>query len=454
MKIIIAGAGRIGGSLAEVLSQEDHDITVIDRDMETLSHISNDIDVICLEGSATNPDVLRDAGAEEADLLIAATEQDEVNMVCGISARKLGTGHVVARVRDPDYLGKTEFLRDALGISQLFNPEYACAKEISRILRFPSAARVDSFSKGSVEIVEYRVQQGGALNGLALRDLHREFGTKVLVSLAERDGKAIIPRGDFTLQEGDTLSIMGASREVRKFFMAAGAYIRPVKNVMIIGGGRTGAYLAGILQESGISVSVIEKSRARCEELCELLPEARIICGDASRSDVLLEEGIERADGFVALNKDDGDNILTSIYAKHCGVAKVVTRINHEHFAEIFTGQNLDTIVIPKKIVVQQIVRYVRAMSDSAGSSMETLYRLADGKAEALEFKVNEDAKCIGVPLRDLALKPNVLIAAVIRGAKSIVPDGNMEIHADDHVVLVAETGKIKTINDMMRGAS
>ena len=454
MKIIIAGAGRIGGSLAEVLSKEGHDITVVDRDMETISHISNDIDVICIEGSATNPDVLRDAGAGEAELLIAATEQDEVNMVCGISARKLGTGHVVARVRDTDYLGKTEFLREALGISQLFNPEYECAKEISRILRFPSAARVDAFSKGSVEIVEYRVQPGSVLNGLALRDLHKEFGAKVLVSLAERDGKAIIPRGDFVLQEGDTLSIMGASREVRKFFMAAGAYIRPVRNVMIVGGGRTGAYLARILQESGIAVSVIEQSRARCEELCELLPEARIICGDASRSDVLLEEGIERADGFVALNRDDGDNILTSIYARHCGVGKVVTRINHEHFAEILTGQNLDSIVIPKKIVVQQIVRYVRAMSNSAGSSMETLYRLADGKAEALEFKVNEGAKCIGVPLRELELKPNVLIAAVIRGGKSIVPDGSMEIQAEDHVVLVAESGKIATINDMMRGAS
>ena len=454
MKIIIAGAGRIGGSLAEALSREGHDVTVIDRDVETLTHISNDLDVICLEGSATDPDVLKEAGAGEAQLLIAATEQDEVNMVCGISAIKLGTGHVVARVRDTGYLGKTEFLRDALGISQLFNPEYECAKEVSRILRFPSAARVDAFSKGSLEIVEHRVQPGSALDGLALHELQKRFGAKVLVSLAERDGKAIIPGGDFVLQPGDALSIMGASGEMRRFFMAAGAYIRPVRDVMIIGGGRSGTYLAGILLENGIKVSLVERSRERCEELCEILPEARIICGNSSRSEVLLEEGLQDADGCVAIEKDDADNIITSIYARHCGVAKVVTRIHHEHFAEIFTGQELDSIVIPKKIVVQQITRYVRAMSNSAGGSMETLYKLADGKAEAMEFVVNEEAKCTGVPLREMKLIPNVLIAAIIRKGKSLVADGNTEIRVNDHVILVAEAGKIKTINDIMKGAT
>ena len=453
MKIIIAGAGRIGGSLAEVLSKDGHEITVIDRDSETIEHVSNDIDVICIEGSATNPDVLSEAGAADAELIIAATEQDEVNMVCGISARKLGTDHVVARVRDTEYLGKTEFFREALGISQIVNPEYECAKEISRILRFPSAARVDAFSKGSVEIVEHRVMPGGRLVGVPLRDLQKIFGAKVLVSLAERNGEAIIPKGDFVIQGDDVLSITGASREVRKFFMAADAYIRPVKDVMVMGGGRTAVYLARILQENGIGVCLIEESRSRCEELCELLPEARIICGDASRSDVLLEEGIMEADGFVALARDDGDNIITSIYAKHCGVAKIVTRINHEHFTEIFEDRELDSIVIPKKIIVQQITRYVRAMSNSAGSSMETLYKLADGKAEALEFRVTEGAKCIGIPIRNMDLKPNVLLAAVIRGGKCIVPDGNTEIHAHDHVVIVAETDEVETINDIMRGA-
>ena len=461
MKIIIAGAGRIGSSLAEVLSKEGHDITVIDRDEETISHVSSDIDVICMEGSATNPDVLAEAGAENADLLIAATEQDEVNMVCGISARKLGTQHVVARVRDTEYLGKTEFLREALGIELLVNPEYECAKEISRILRFPSASRVDAFSKGSLEIVEHRVAPGGMLDGVSLRDLQKIIGAKVLVSLAERDGKAIIPKGDFTVKGGDVLSITGISKELRKFFVAAGSYKRPVKNVMITGGGRTSVYLARILEENGISVTVIEEDRKRCEELCELIPDARIICGKASRSDVLLEEGIQSADGFVTLFGDDGDNIITSIYARHCTEGKIVTRINHEHFAEILSDKEFDSIVIPKKIIVQQITRYivqqitryVRAMSNSVGSSMETLYKLADGKAEALEFKINPDAKCIGIPIRELQLKPNVLFAALIRGGKSVIPDGSTEIKAGDHAVIVTEAGWLETIDGIMKGA-
>ena len=452
MKIIIAGAGRIGSSLAEGLSAEGHDITVVDRDAETIEHVSNDVDVICLEGSATNPDVLSEAGAAEADLLIAATEQDEVNMVCSVAARKLGTKHIVARVRDTEYLGKAEFLRDALGISLLVNPEYECAKEISRILRFPSAARVVAFSKGSVEMVEYKVAADGKLAGVQLKDLQKTFNAKVLVSLAERGDEIIIPKGDFVIREEDVLSIAGSSRELRRFFIAIGAYVSPVKNVMITGGERMSVYLARILLENGISVSVVEKDRKRCEQLCELIPEAKIVCGEPSRSDVLLEEGINSTDGFVALSGDDGDAIITSVYAKHCGVGKVVTRINHEHFAEILGDKELDSFIIPKKIVVQQITRYVRAMNNSLGSKMETLYKLADGKAEAMEFHISDKAKCRGIPIKDLKLKPNVLVASVIRGGKSILPDGNTEIRTGDRAIIVTEAGWLTDIDDMMAG--
>ena len=221
---------------------------------------------------------------------------------------------------------------------------------------------------------------------------------------------------------------------------------------MITGGDRMSVYLARILQDNGIGVTVVEKDRKRCELLCELIPEARIVCGEPSRSDVLLEEGIKSTDGFVALSGDDGDAIITSVYAKHCGVGKIVTRINHEHFAEILSDKELDSVIIPKKIVVQQITRYVRAMSNSMGSKMETLYRLADGKAEALEFRVSDKAKCRGIPIRDLKLKPNVLVAAVIRGGKNILPDGNTEIHSDDHAVIVTEAGWLKDIDDIMAG--
>lgn len=452
MKIIIAGAGKVGASVAATLSSEGHDITVIDSDSDNITHISNELDVICVEGNASNSETLLDAGADSADLILAATQMDEVNMICGISARKLGTRHVIARIRDPEYLAHTEFLREALGLSVIVNPEYECAKEISRILRFPSAVRVDAFSKGSAEIVEHRVTEGDKLDGVMLKDLPAIFGAKVLVGVVERDGDAIIPNGGFTLRGGDRLSISGASRELRRFFVAAGQYKKPVKNVMIMGGGRIAVYLTRLLIDSGMSVTVVERSRERCDALCDLIPQAQIIFGDATRSEVLLEEGIRGCDAFAALTGDDGDNIITSLYARRCDVGKIVTKVNREHFSEILESSGLDCIVSPKDIVAQQLARYVRAMSNSVGSSMETLYRLADGKVEALEFKVGEGAACVGKPLKELKLKKNILISTVIRGDSSIVPDGSTVIRPGDHAVIITAAGRLQNIDEIIEG--
>ena len=372
MKIIIAGAGKVGHSVAALLAEEGHDITIIDQDPDTILALSNDLDVICVEGSATNPETLREAGAGSADLLLAATEKDEVNMICGISARKLGTPHVIARVRDPEYLHQMDFLREALGLSVIVNPEYECAKEISRMLRFPGAARVDAFSKGSLEIVEHRIPVGGVLDGVALKELVRRFSAKILVGVVERGGEAVIPNGDFVLKAGDRLSITGSSRELRRFFMAIGQYKRPVRRVMLMGGGRIAVYLTRLLQESGIEVTVVEKDRERCDRLCDLVPSAHVVCGDATRSDVLQEDGLSTADAFVALTGDDGDNIITALYARSCAVDKIVVKVNREYFAEILENAGLDSIVSPKEIVSQQLARYVRAMSNSMGGSMET----------------------------------------------------------------------------------
>jgi len=447
MKIIIAGAGKIGYSVASILADEGHDITVIDNDSATINTLSNNLDVICVEGSATNSETLLEAGAADADLLMAATRSDETNMVCGISARKLGTQHVIARIRDTAYLSQTEFLREALGLSVIVNPEYECAKEISRILRFPSAIRVDAFSKGSAEIMEHRVSPGGKLDGMPLKMLPQSFGAKVLVGVVERDGEAIIPNGDFSLRAGDLLSITGSARELRKFFVATGQYKRPVRKVMIMGGGRIAVYLTRMLLESGMSVTVVEASRQRCDELCDLIPQADIIHGDATRSEVLLEEGIRTADAFVALTGDDGDNIITSMYAKHNEVGKIVVKVNREYYTEILDSAGLDSVVAPKTLVAQQLARYVRAMSNSIGSSMETLYRLADGKVEALEFKVTEGSACVGVPLRTLRLKPNIIISAIVRGNKTIIPGGDTEICAGDHAVIVTKAGWLKDLD-------
>lgn len=452
MKIIIAGAGKVGRSVAELLAQEGHDITILDHDPDTIQNVSNALDVICVEGSATNPETLREAGAAHADLLLAATEHDETNMVCGITARKLGTPHVIARVRDPQYLHQVEFLREALGLSVIVNPEYECAKEISRILRFPGAARVDAFSKGSVEIVEHKVPVGGKLEGVALKELVQRFGAKVLVGVVERGGEGLIPNGNFVLKAGDRLSITGSTTELRRFFIAIGQYKRPVRRVMVIGGGRVAVYLTRMLQESGIHVTVVERDRERCDALCDLVPEAHIVYGDATRSDVLQEDGIATADAFVAVTGDDEDNIITALYAKSCAVDKIVVKVNREYCAEILKNAGLESIVSPKEIVAQQLARYVRAMGNSMGGSMETLYRLADGKVEALEFKVSEDSACVNIPLKDLKLKPNILISAIIRGGKSIVPDGNTRILPGDHAVIVTAAGRIENMDAILEG--
>ena len=450
MKIIIAGGGKIGHSVAAILADEGHDITVIDRDTDLITQLSNALDVICVEGSASNADTLREAGAAEADLLLAATQHDEVNMVCGISARHLGAKHVIARIRDPQYLNQKTFLGEALGLDLIVNPDYECAREVARILRFPSAVRVDTFSKGSVEIVEHKVAEGSVLDGLQLKDLGARLGVRVLVSVAERGGEAFIPDGLFTLRAGDRLSITGTVKELRHFFAAVGQLKKPVRQVMIVGGSRSAVYLTRMLQESGMSVTVVEKERARCDQLCDLLPDAHIVCGDATRSDVLLEDGLRSADAFVALTGEDGDNIVTAMYARQCSVPKIVVKVNREHFAEILESSGIDSVVSPKELVAEQLARYVRAMSNSAGSSMETLYRLADGKIEALEFRVGENAACTGKPLRSLKRKPNTLLAAIIRGSKSLLPDGDTVILPGDHAIIVSAAGKLKNLDDIL----
>ena len=450
MKIIIAGAGKVGVNIAESLAAEGHDITVVDRDSETIERVSNALDVICVLGSAANPETLREAGAAQADVLMAMTEADEVNMLCALAAKRLGTKYIVARIRDPEYLSQTEFLREAIGLSVIVNPEYECAKEISRILRFPSAVRVETFSKGSSEIIDYRVPDPSPLDGVALRDTARRFGTKVLIGVVERGGEVMIPNGDLVLRSGDRLSLLGTAREVRKFFSAVGQKDRRVKSAMIMGGGRISVYLAQILEESGISVTVVDRSHARCDELCDLIPTARVICGDATRDEVLLEEGIRSADAFVSLTGDDGDNIVTAMYARHCGVRKTVVKVNHRHFSGIL-DESGDSMVTPSDIVAQQLVSYVRAVDNSAPwSSIETLHKLAGGRIEALEFKVGDGARCIGTPLKDLKTRKNILITSLTRGGKTLIPNGSTVIESGDSAVVIAEAGLIKDINDIM----
>ena len=450
MKIIIVGAGKIGYSIAEILASEGHEISVIDNSSDRISLVSNNLDVICFEGNAANPQILIEAGAAQADLVVAVTEKDEINMICAIISRQLGAAHAVARVRDPEYLSQSNFFREALGLSLIVNPEFECAQEISRLLRFPGAARVDTFSGGKLEIVEYRVCSGDNLDGLPLWELSQRFGVKVLVSLVERDHEAIVPNGSFVLRNSDKLSISGASHQLKKFFFGIACSKKRVRKVIIVGGSRTAVYLSKLLHEHGSDVTIIEIDPARCETLCELLPNTKIICGDAGNCDVLLEEGLCSADAFVTLTGNDGVNMICSMYAKQQSKAEIITKVKRSHFMKLMDDFGLTGVIDPRLIATEQLVRYARAMSDGLNSNIQTLYQLAGGKAEALEFIAEENCACIGRPLSALKTKPNTIVCAIIRSGKCIIPDGSSVIESGDHAVVICGSGKLKKLDDIL----
>ena len=451
LKIIVTGAGKVGYTVAEQLAEEGHDITIIDSSHEKISQASNALDVISLEGNGASLELLDEAGVRSADMLIAATSSDEINMICCMAARKLGTKYTVARIRSPEYYGQSDFLQETMGLSMAINPDLEAAAEISRVLQFPSAARVETFSHGRVDMVTYRIPDGSDLDGLRLRHLGARYKAKVLVCAVERGEDVLIPTGEYELKSGDYISIAGSQPELRSFFMNAGAYRKPVHNVIIMGGSRIAIYLTKLLTAAGIGVTIIERSMPKCDTLAELLPRAKIIQGDATRRDVLMEEGLKNADAFVALSGYDEDNIIISMYAGTLGVGKVVTKVNEEHFSEMLDKTTLDSIICPKLLVAQQITRYVRAMQNATGSNVETLYHLVDRRVEALEFNVGEASRCTLRELKDLQLKPDILIASVIRGGKSSIPDGHTRIMPGDKAIVVTTKSGLSDLDAILQ---
>lgn len=450
MNIVLVGAGRMGREIAFRLADEGHDITVVDNDADCLEQIANTVDAMTLLGNGADYSVLSQAGVGEADLLIAVTNEDAVNMLCCLSGKKLGVKNTVARVRTMEYFRQMVFLKDELGLSLVLNPEQAAAAEISRILRFPSAAKVDSFAKGRAEMVEHTVMEGCPLCGLRLDKLRSKLTNGILIAVVERNEQVLIPRGDFVLQAGDVMHVVGSPAAISGFFKEIGSYKRSVRNAMLLGGGRISLYLGTYLIGAGIRVKIIERSAEHCEILKEMLPKAEILLGDGTDPRVLEEEGIRTADAFVALTGSDQNNIITGMFAQREGVGKVVVKVNEDTFKLMAGSQKLDSFVLPKNSAAEIIVSYVRGMQHSIHSvGIESLHDIAYGKAEVLEFSINGDAPNLGVPIKDLGIRRDTLIAAIIRNYQCIIPGGNDTMEKNDTVIAVTTKFGMKGFADI-----
>jgi trk system potassium uptake protein TrkA len=452
MNIILVGVGKVGFTLARHLTREGHDVTVIDQNPERISLVNSSLDAISVCGSL-DIDLLKLAGVENADLLIAATNSDQSNILCCMVAKKLGVPHTIARVRQENHYQEVILLRDELGLSMTINPEYAAASEISRVLRFPSAAKVEAFAKGQAELVEFKLSAQNPLCGLALKDFHTSFGRGTLVCAVRRGDNVHIPGGSFTLQAEDIVSVVGAPKHIHGLFKAMSIFKRSAKYVLIVGGSNIALYLARQLQGMGIHVKIIEKDPERCKSIKDMLPKAEVVCCDGSHPEDLEEEGMEAMDAFVALTGSDEINIIISTYARKAGVDKVVCKVNEEHYIPLAASFGLDEPVQPRYITAQQVLQYVRGMENSANSSgVEMLRRLWDSKLEVLEFRAKVSAPCVGVPLKQLPIRKDVLLAALIRDGKCIIPGGDDEIWAGDSVLAVTTRQGMSCLEDILRG--
>lgn len=450
MKIVIIGDGKVGYKLAKQLSSEKYDIILIDNNEEKLRKSIERMDVFCVAGEGGSVEVQQRADVPHADLVIACTSTDECNMLSCLIARRLGARHTIARVRNPIYYKQIDFLKKDLHLSMVVNPELIVAGDITRLLLFPDASKVENFVKGRVELVEFPIHCG-KLEGLSLSELYARFQVQVLVCAVESGETVLIPDGDYILKAGDKLHIAASHQNMEQFFKKIALRKEKIKNAMICGGGRVAYYLASQLCNLGMNVKIIERNRERCEELCELLPQATIINGDATEHDLLIEEGIEKTDAFIALTGMDEENIIMSLFASKQSVSKVIVKINEDRRAMMIDELGLDSIVSAKTATADAILGYVRARRNSqCSANVETMYQLLDGRVEALEFIIKSENAYTGVPLKDLNLKANNIIACIARGRKIIIPNGDDSIQVGDSVVIITMTKQIRDLDDIL----
>ena len=454
MNIIIAGCGKVGQKLAENLSaREEYNITVVDLRHLIVKELVDRCDIMGITGDCIDSKTLEEAGVIESDILIAATGSDEINMMTCLLAKKLGNCQTIARIRKPEYRETIKLFKDDLGLAMVINSDMLAAQEIARVLKFPSAIQIDTFAKGRVEILKFRVPENSVLCDMRLYEMSKRLDCDVLVCGVERENDVFIPSGDFMIQSGDLVSIIATFENVSEFFKKIGIKSARIKNTMIIGGGVIGYYLADLLLRSGINVKIIEKSEARCEELSVLLPKATIINGDGTDNELLMSEGIEYTDSLVALTNIDEENILLSLFARSKMQGKLITKINRIAYDEVIKKLDLDTIVYPKNITAESVMKFIRAKNNSIGSSnIETLHYILDGKAEALEFQIEEKSRVHGKPLVELMIKKSVLVACINRNGKIFIPNGQDTIEIGDTVIIVTTKSGLNDINDILEG--
>lgn len=450
MKIVIAGAGRVGYSIAQELSKENHEVILIDSDSEKIKNVSNNLDVLVYEGNAASYDTLKESGVKSADLLIAVTKSDEINLLCCLAAKKIGTKHTIARVRGRDYIRQAHFLKDDLGLSMIINPEEETASEISRILRFPSASKVESFANSRAESVEIKISQSNPLNNMKISDFRSKSGANVLICAVSRGNDVFIPRGDYVIKAGDRLNLIGSYTQINTLAKKMSVTRHGVKTVLAVGGGNVALYLANQLSNAGINLKIVEKSKEACAKIKDIFPKVKVVYGNGNNPEILREEGIEVADAFVAITGDDDDNVITSMFAISSGCEKVITKIQENHIIRMLASDTLDSIVQPSSIATQRVVRYVRSMQNAYDSAIESLYYIFDRKVEILELKVKENFKYDGIPLKDLEISRDAIVASIIHKGVCIIPSGDDVIHSGDVVIIATSLRGVNKLEDVV----
>lgn len=453
MKVVIIGSGKVGSNISRALSNENHDVTVIDVKKTALERIQDTQDIMCIEGNGADISVLREANVDRAGLYIATTPNDELNLLSCLLAKKMGAGRTMSRVRNPVYFGQVDILKEDLGLSMVINPELITSDEIMRILVFPAAAKLEVFSRGRMELVEHRLKEDSELDGMKLADIYKKNKVKFLICAVERDSQIYIPGGDFVLKSGDKINIAASHRNLEGFFKSIGSMRTKIKTVMIVGGGKVCVYLIKQLLSAHMRVKVIEINHQKCLELAEKFPKATIIEGDGTDQDVLLEEGISEVDAFISMTGIDEENIIMSLFAMNNSNAKIITKINRENYRDIAAQTGLECLISPKMLTESIVLSYVRSMKNTAGSNIEAMYHLVENKVEAIEFKIKRHIEgLVDTPIHLLSLKKNILIGGIIRNRYVIIPNGNDSIMIDDSVIIISKDYHFSDITDILEG--